>query len=897
MSRRLPAAVMAALFIFTAITAPAPVRASAAQPPIASEPFDSLTVRFAYNTTVGTAVSDDGKTREIKLRPGQDAETALAAWEQAPGVVGVIPDMQAFPLIDPIDPYYASQWDMHVPATGKEGAANVSPTWSTTTGAGVVVAIIDTGRTDHPDLIANMPDGWGVDMIENSIVAGDGNGRDTNPTDEGDWSANPSSWHGTHVAGTIGAAQNSIGISGIAPNVSMMHVRVLGHGGGSFLDVIDGIRWAAGLATSWDGRPWNALGLPKNVHPADVINLSLGGSGACWSTMQDAISQARAAGTVVVTAAGNSFRDAANFTPANCNDTVTVAATGRVGGLANYSNYGSSIDIAAPGGDMSRDSGILSTIATGANALTGYSYTNYQGTSMAAPHVAGVAALVASLHPTWGPAEIEAAIYAGARPFPVDSLRSCVTTSETPIANQYRCGAGLLDAVGALNMGQPTLTITAPERLAAGESATVSASSDLPGTVTLTVASATAANCTLTGTTLAATKTGTCTLNAETPAAADHVAASATVNVTITGTPQSINFGVGPQLTESDVPFGTTPPTLTASASSGLAVSYEISTPTICEALAPVSPSATWSIRLLTVGTCTVVATQAGNAIYERAPSVERSFSIVKGSQTIGLGVLTDRAFDPMARQALPHFSSANLPLNYSGLTSTVCNPEFNGAGFELRVYMPGTCTIRAEQNGTSTYHAADSVTRTFEVFKLQQTPLIFDAGPAYHVVGSTNGYGNGGGSTAEPFIATSQTPSICTVSDRIVRYLKVGTCTLLGTKAGDIWHYPAYKTISVTVFAPARSTASPVINQVGRVVYGQSGTWVGTPTPTFQYQWFSCTNVRRTVCSAIRGATSINLTVTSALAGKHAFLRVFMYQFGSEYARRDSNVIKLSAK
>jgi hypothetical protein len=297
------------------------------------------------------------------------------------------------------------------------------------------------------------------------------------------------------------------------------------------------------------------------------------------------------------------------------------------------------------------------------------------------------------------------------------------------------------------------------------------------------------------------------------------------------------------------------------------------------------------------VGTCTVVATQAGNAVYERAPSVERSFTIVKGSQTIGLGVLTDRAFDPIARQALPRYSSASLPLNYSGLTSNVCNPEFNGAGFELRVYMPGTCTIRAEQDGTSTYRAADSVTRTFEVFKLQQTPLIFDAGPAYHVVGSTNGYGNGGGSTTEPFVATSQTPSICTVSDRIVRYLKVGTCTLRGTKAGDAWHYPAYKTISVTVFAPARSTASPVINQVGRVVFGRSGTWVGTPTPTFKYQWFSCTNVRRTLCSAIRGATSINLTVASALAGKYAFLRVFMYQYGSEYARRDSNVIKLSAK
>jgi serine protease len=897
MLRRLPAAVMAALFIFGAIAAPAPARAVTAAAPVAPEPFDSLTVRFAYNTTVGTALSDDGKTREIQLRPGQDAETALAAWEQAPGVVGVIPDIRAVPMIDPIDPLYAAQWDMHAPTTGKEGASNAAATWGTTTGAGVVVAVIDTGRIDHPDLIANMPEGWGVDMIDNPVTSRDGDGRDMNPTDEGDWCSYPSSWHGTHVAGTIGAAQNNIGISGVAPNVSIVHVRALGRCGGSFNDVIDGIRWAAGLTTTWDGQQWSNYGLTVNAHPADIINMSLGGGGACWGTLQDAITQARAAGTVVVTAAGNSTADAANFTPANCNDTVTVAATGRVGGLAGYSNFGSSIDIAAPGGDMPRDSGILSTVATGATTATGYGYANYNGTSMAAPHVAGVAALVASLHPTWGPTEIEAAIYAGARSFPADSLRPCVTTSETPTGSQRRCGVGLLDAVGALNMAQPTLTITAPDRLAAGETATVSAASDLPGIVTLAVASSTAANCTLDGNTLTATQTGTCTLNAATPATSNNVAASATFHVTVTGTPQTISFGVGPLLTEADVPFGTTPPDLTATASSGLPVSYEISTPTICEALAPASPSDAWAIRLLNVGTCTVLATQAGDAVYERATSISRSFTIVQGSQTIGLDVLTDRTFDPTALQALPSRSSAGLPLNYSGLTSSVCNPEFNGTGFDLRVFMPGTCTIRAEQEGTSTYRAADSVTRSFEVLKLAQAPLIFDAGPSFHVVNSSSGYGNGGGSSAEPFVVTSLTPTICSVSDRLVRYLKVGTCTLLGSKAGDMWHQPAYKTISVTVFAPARATVSPRIRQVGKIVYGTRGTWVGSPTPSFKYQWYSCTTAKRTKCSAISGATSVNLTVTSRIAGKYAFLRVFMYQAGYERARTDSNVIKLSAK
>jgi hypothetical protein len=119
----------------------------------------------------------------------------------------------------------------------------------------------------------------------------------------------------------------------------------------------------------------------------------------------------------------------------------------------------------------------------------------------------------------------------------------------------------------------------------------------------------------------------------------------------------------------------------------------------------------------------------------------------------------------------------------------------------------------------------------------------------------------------------------------------------LRGYKAGDMWHYPASKTISVTVFAPARATVTPRIRQVGKIAYGTRGTWVGSPTPSYRYQWFSCATAQRTRCSAVSGATSLNLTVTSRTAGKYAFLRVTMFQYGSERARTDSNVIKLSAK
>ena len=900
MLRRLTAAVMAALFICGALATPAPSRAQATATPTpasTTQAFDAITVRFAYKSTVGTAFSRDGQTRTIHLQPGQDAETALAAWEQAPGVLAVVPDVTASIVADPVDPLWGAQWDLKSPLVGSEGAAHVSDVWSSVTGAGVVVAIIDTGQTNHPDLVANMPAGWGVDMISNSLISRDGDGRDTNPTDEGDWVRNPSSWHGTHVAGTIGAAQNDIGVSGIAPNVSIMHVRALGAGGGSFYDVIDGIRWAAGLTTSWDGLPWSSFGLPNNAHQADIINLSLGGVGACWSTLQDAISAARAAGTLVVAAAGNSFLNTNNFTPANCDDTVTVAAVGRAGGLASYSNYGSIIDIAAAGGDMSRDSGILSTIATGATTLTGYGYTYYQGTSMATPHVVGVAALVASAHPTWGPAEIEAALYAGARPFPADDLRPCVTRDTTPVGTQRQCGVGILDAVGALNMAEPKLSITAPDVLSVDASATVSAASDLDGAVSLTVADESAAQCTLSGTTLQAIGAGICRLIASTPASITHVAGYATHSITITGIDQSIDFGVGPLFDPETIAFSSTLIPLAATATSGLFVSYQSQTPATCSLTAHDGISDTWRVRLLNVGTCTLRALQAGNARYNPATPVERSFTIVQGSQTIDLGTLSDRAFNPANRQVLPRFSSAGLPLNYAGLTSSVCQPQFTGTNFELVQFSPGTCTIRAEQLGSSTYLAAAPVTLSFTIFKLPQSQIYFDVGGTLHAVNTSGGWGYGGGSTASEFVVTSLTPRTCSVSGRIVNYLREGNCTLRGTKAGDTNYYAASITVRITIFTPARLNIAPRILQIGRVVTANSGTWTGTPTPTFHYQWFSCATAERTGCSAIGGATSSSLTVTSALAGRFAFVRVFMYQAGQERARTDSNVIKLSAR
>jgi serine protease len=188
----------------------------------------------------------------------------------------------------------------------------------------------------------------------------------------GESAANPgcgvsdSSWHGTHVSGTIGAiANNSAGVAGINQVSQIQPLRVLGKCGGYLSDIADAIRWGAGLHVN---------GIDDNTTPDRVLNLSLGGSGGCGTTLQCAIDAATVAGTVVVVAAGNSNANASNFQPANCNNVITVAATGPTGKKAYYSNFGSTVEIAAPGGDSTVGSTILSTLNAGATVPTTDTY-------------------------------------------------------------------------------------------------------------------------------------------------------------------------------------------------------------------------------------------------------------------------------------------------------------------------------------------------------------------------------------------------------------------------------------------------------------------------------------------------------------------------------------------
>lgn len=236
----------------------------------------------------------------------------------------------------------------------------------------------------------------------------------------------PSSWHGTHVAGTIAAAtDNGKGIAGIAYGAKISPLRVLGKCGGYDSDIIDAITWASGGSVS---------GVPANANVAKVINMSLGGDGACTSATQSAITAAVNRGTTVVVAAGNDNDNVANHSPGNCDNVISVAATNRAGAKASYSNYGSGVDISAPGGQTSTGTanGIYSTLNSGTRTPSTESYAYYQGTSMAAPHIAGLAALMKSADAALTPARIESAIKANARALP----GSC----------SGGCGAGLADA-------------------------------------------------------------------------------------------------------------------------------------------------------------------------------------------------------------------------------------------------------------------------------------------------------------------------------------------------------------------------------------------------------------------------------------------------------------------
>lgn len=356
-----------------------------------------------------------------------EAESLMRQIAADPSVEYVEVDRLMKALMTPNDTHYGSYlWGMKTSAAG----INADQAWNTTSGSAVVVAVLDTGYTDHSDLLPNLLQGH--DFISSKTIAGDGGGRDTDAHDPGDYyRADNSSWHGTHVAGTVAAVgNNSKGVIGVAYGARVVPVRVLGRGGGYTSDIVDGITWSSGGSVA---------GAPVNANPAEVINMSLGGSGACSSTYQTAINAAVARGTTVVVAAGNSNADTAGFTPASCNNVIAVAATDTSGTRASYSNYGSMIDVAAPGGDTGDCSTlIVSTGNAGTSGPTTENYSCMAGTSMASPHVAGTVALMQAVRTTpLTPAQVESILKSTLRAFPAGN--------DKPIGN------GIINAAAAVS--------------------------------------------------------------------------------------------------------------------------------------------------------------------------------------------------------------------------------------------------------------------------------------------------------------------------------------------------------------------------------------------------------------------------------------------------------------
>ncbi|WP_018692553.1 S8 family peptidase [Algicola sagamiensis] len=366
-----------------------------------------------------------------------EKDVLIEEMKQDPSIESVEEDQVLQHFGEPTDPYYTRQWNLSESTAG----LNLPAAWNKATGEGVVVAVLDTGYRPHADLKNNLLPGY--DMISDTFMANDRNGRDADALDPGNATrpgqcgrnkrGRSSSWHGTHVAGIIAAeANNHQGISGVAYNAKIVPVRVLGRCGGLTSDIADGIVWAAGGSVP---------GVPDNPNPAKVINLSLGGPGYCQRQTQQAINFARSQGATIVVAAGNSNSDVSRVTPASCEGVISVAALGRSSSRASYSNYGSKIDIAAPGGDGRN--GILSTVDAGSTSPKGDAYAPSQGTSQAAPHVAGVAAMMYELNPNLTPDQVESTIKQTARE-----------------DNCYNCGSGLIDADAAVKAisgaGNPT---------------------------------------------------------------------------------------------------------------------------------------------------------------------------------------------------------------------------------------------------------------------------------------------------------------------------------------------------------------------------------------------------------------------------------------------------------
>jgi serine protease len=503
---------------------------------------ESLGRRTGLALRGGMGVSE---RTQVMFASGMTSTQLADALSKDGDVEYAVPDERKRRMAAPNDSLYfagplsngpaSGQWYLRPNSGAVKSSIDVEPAWGVTTGSpSVVVAVLDSGiRFDHADLQRSSVGGNllpGYDMVNDLGAANDGDGRDADPSDPGDWVtaaeanlatgefykcttldpntgryvAEPSSWHGTQTAGLIGASTNNgIGMASVGRTVRVLPVRVLGKCGGFDSDIIAGMRWAAGLTVT---------GVPTNTTPARVINMSLGGSGACSTAYKNAVAEINAAGVVVVASAGNSAGHAVS-SPANCPGVIAVAALRHVGTKVGFSDLGPEITISAPGGNCINtavNQPCLYPILTTANSGTTTpfagssiytdSYDYSLGTSFSAPLVAGTVGLMLSARPTLSPAEVTTLIKGTARAFPTTGgdngdgtvVKQC-TAPQFDVANKpidqnqcycttTTCGAGMLDAGAVVALSTQVVLariLVSPESPAFDQVITLSASPSL----------------------------------------------------------------------------------------------------------------------------------------------------------------------------------------------------------------------------------------------------------------------------------------------------------------------------------------------------------------------------------------------------------------------------------
>lgn len=405
-------------------------------------------LRRAVRGSVGTEV--DMAALGVSVVEVEGDPAALAnALNQRRDIDFVQIEGLTYPASTPPDPLFPDQWGLHSGAGGI--GADRALDWAS--GSGVRVAVVDSGMTDHPDLAGQWIGGY--DFVSEVAKSGDGNGRDPDPHDEGDfYGGNNSSWHGTHVAGIVAAKRNKIGITGVAPNAKLVPVRVLGRNGGTVRDVVEGMMWAAGVPIP---------GVPDNPYPARIINLSIGNKGSsratCSPFAQQAVDKARSRGALLVVSAGNEAIDASDTPYGSCRGVLTVGASAHDRTKAVFSNFGNHVDVMAPGGDPVIMSTFLNNATTRHNPK--YTYRGLWGTSMAAPMVSGVAAMALSVNPNLSEGQLKNLLTSNTNP-----MRSCLNGKQ-----RVACGTGLVDATKVVIAAAQTVGKTLKPASVAGRPA------------------------------------------------------------------------------------------------------------------------------------------------------------------------------------------------------------------------------------------------------------------------------------------------------------------------------------------------------------------------------------------------------------------------------------------